>query len=147
MRTKEAINYLENEFKRKDVSNTEKPSLITAISDSVTFAKDNDQSRVRELFIDRIKLESNFQILKALANALVKFNDPSLNSYLQKIKSKIAFQEHPMIDRLIEKNKGISSNDEVKKLEERISKLEKENLDLKEKILKIQMLVDANENS
>ncbi len=144
LRSKASTQYLLEDLKRKDLTNSEIISLINALSESITWAEEKDQEQIKELFIDQIKLRENSQTLRALANALGKFNDPSLNSHLLKIKSKIPFQEYPLIDKIIEKNKGKSPNDEIKKLEERLTKLEKENLDLKEKISKFESILPKN---
>ena len=144
LRTKEATSYLLNELKNKDKDSRELISIVNAVTDSVTYGEDKEIFLVKEVLVDRIKTETNFQLLKALANALVKFNDPSLNKYLEKIKPKVSFQEQPSIDKLIEKNKGKTQNEELKNLDERLKKLEKENLDLKSKLQKLENIVEKN---
>ena len=61
---------------------------------------------------------------------------------MRKIKQKFAFQEYPIIDKIIERNNGKTPNDELKKLEERLLKLEKDNLELKDKITKLESVLE-----
>lgn len=146
LRTVKATNYLLQEFMNKEIPNSEMPSLISALTDSVMWAEDKEKDLVKEALINRLKTENVSQILRSLGTALTKFNDPSLNSHINKIKSKIAFQDHPAINKIIEGNKGKGPNEEFKKLEERLSKLEKENLELKDKLLKMEQMIDKSGN-
>ena len=141
LRTQEAINNLLDDIKKPTITILEFPSLIDALSEVVVWARDKVQDEVKEIFINKIKTETNQSTLQALGNALARFNDPSLNTHLQKIKAKFAFQDYPMIDKMIERNKAKTPNEEFKKLEERLTKMEKENLELKDKVLKLESLI------
>ena len=142
LRTSEATEFLISEISRKDILSTNMSNVINALTDSVIWADKKDIDRVKEVLIDKVKTETIYQILRTLAYSLAKFEDPSLNKHITKIKSKIAFQEWPMIDRIVERNKGKSPNEELKNLEEKISKIEKENLEMKDKINKLEKLIE-----
>lgn len=142
LRTIEASEYLLDELKLGTIPLTEVTGIISALSDSVRYGPDKETKMVKDVFIDLIKLETNARILKTLANALAKLDDPSLNGVIKRTKSKVAFQEYPYFDKLIDKNKGKSPNDELKNLEERLKKLEKENLNLKEKVTKLESMIN-----
>ena len=142
LRTPEAIDYLLNEIQTQKHSESDLARLIEALGESITWANDKSKEIVKEILINKIKTENNLRVLRAVGNALAKYNDPSLNQYLQKMKTKFAFQDHPMIDKLIEQNKAKTQNEEFKKLEERLTKIEKENLDLKDKVLKLEGILE-----
>ena len=141
LRSQEGINYLLNEIKKPTMTDLELPRLIDALSEAVVWAEDKVQDELKEIFINKIKITKNQSTLRSLGNALARFNDPSLNTHLQKMKAKFAFQDHPMIDKMIERNKAKTPNEEFKKLDERLTKMEKENLELKDKVSKLESLI------
>ena len=142
LHSKESFDYLLNELKRKDLTNYQLIGLISTLSGTIPWLEEKDQNLLKEELINQIKIREHYRILKPLADALGNFKDPTLNFYLRKIKQKFAFQEYPIIDKIIERNNGKTPNDELKKLEERLLKLEKDNLELKDKITKLESVLE-----
>lgn len=143
IRSKEATLYLLNRLKSKEnYKETDEVSIIYAISNSLTWAESQFKEEIIEELGSFIYLSNNRFTLKTIATALTSFKNNSVIYHLKKIQRKMVLQEHPFIEKKIrsvsESRSNINNN---QSLLDRLDKIEKENLELKDKILKIETLI------
>jgi aminopeptidase N len=144
LRSTEAIDYLFNKFKSRNIPSEMESSLIRALGNSIKWANSQVKDQIKEELQKYVNEANDQNSLMATASVLADLNDKSVIPTLKIIKQKIAQQSQTRINKLIKKVSSSSPNDESsqKNLEERLEKLEKDNLELKDKMNRLNSIIN-----
>ena len=140
LRSKEAAEYLLNKFKKREFTYYSEAAIITSLSESAMWLEGQIKDEVIQELCSYINVTHYQVALMSLANALDKLEVKNRSELLEKIKLKMPYQYHTPINRLLEKAKNPPKEIKDKIFEERLSKLEKVNLELKYIISKLEQL-------
>ncbi len=135
IRSEKAIHFLREKLPYGELPQNVRNSIIMGFVSSLAWVTASERKKNLEKLFDIIPGETNETVLNTIANALTSLQDPLVIGSLKLIKSKLAKQEHPRIDRMIQKVKKSSSTDEqVKNLKKELDSMKKFMKELKESV-------------
>ncbi|MHA1112745.1 MAG: HEAT repeat domain-containing protein, partial [Promethearchaeota archaeon] len=143
IRSKEAIQFLREKLPYGEFPQNVRVAIIMGFVSSLAWVTKSERKKNLESLFDTIPGESNELVLLAIARALTTLQDPIGIGALNLIKSKLAKQEHPYIDRMIKKvKKASSTNEQVKNLKKELDSMKKSMKELKESVENLEVKVE-----
>ncbi|MBN2156428.1 MAG: M1 family metallopeptidase [Candidatus Lokiarchaeota archaeon] len=139
IRTEQALEYLVKKIPYGEDAENCRSSIASALISSLSWMKESVRNRYLEKLTDIIPGETNELFLHNLARIISTVKDPLVITALKTIKRKLAKQDKPEIDRLIQKvQKSLSTEEEIRNLKSEIDSVKKSLKNLKEVVEKIE---------
>jgi len=138
IRTEQSLEYLEKKLIYGRVPENCRSSVASGIFSSLSWVSEPIRKRYLEKLTDIIPGEMNEMFLHSLARGFGTIKDSISISALELIKPKLAKQNHPEINRIIQRvEKGLSSEEEIRDLKKDLEEVKQSLRELKEVVEKI----------
>ncbi|MHA1810624.1 MAG: M1 family aminopeptidase [Candidatus Heimdallarchaeaceae archaeon] len=116
-RTEEALDYLLDKLTYGNAPEKARGAVVNGIVECLSWMDKHVRERTVSRIIEVIQKERYEETIFSFARSLATLKETSTISLFQGLKAKIAYQDHPMIDRWIKEiEKGETTEEEIKKI-------------------------------